>query len=356
MSDCGHRPDALRHGPARDSCRRASRRSVAPCPRPAPARPARSRPRTACRCLSSRMLPGLMSRWTSPCLWAWCNASATVATSSTAFVQRQPGLLEPRGEVGAVDVLRDDEAGELLGAADIEDGNDVRVVEVGDGAGFGQVGFGVFGAGDQLAMRHLDGDRPLQLVVVGQVDQAEAALAQEPFDPIATDVGGHGGPSPGVEGLPGVFGGRQERIGRFVQVGGPSTAPGERNPGVSGVPQHPAGMVVDSLSQYRACQRMSTNDYFDSRPSPRPRQSGPIHDSTSSGRAERRKIERAREPRGRRWHTVADGMRMRPWRWPWRRGRPFGKLPRPPASVNGQRLVGGRNQTSGAGSTRCGRT
>ena len=91
---------------------------------------------------------------------------------------RQPGLLEPRGEVGAVDVLRDDVAGELLGAADIEDGHDVRVVEVGDGAGFGQVGFGGFGAIDELAMRHLDGDEPLQLVVVGEVDEAEAALAR----------------------------------------------------------------------------------------------------------------------------------------------------------------------------------
>ena len=38
------------------------------------------------------------------------------------FVDRQPGLLEPRGEVGAVDVLRDDEAGEVLGAADIMTG------------------------------------------------------------------------------------------------------------------------------------------------------------------------------------------------------------------------------------------
>ena len=32
------------------------------------------------------------------------------------------------------------------GAADIVDGNNVGVIEIGDGAGFGQVGFGVFGA------------------------------------------------------------------------------------------------------------------------------------------------------------------------------------------------------------------
>ena len=72
----------------------------------------------------------------------------------------------------------------------------MRVIEVGDGAGFGQVGFGIFGSIHQLAMRHLDGHEPLQLVVVGQVDEAEAALAQHLLDPVATDVlrlgGGNG--------------------------------------------------------------------------------------------------------------------------------------------------------------------
>ncbi len=78
--------------------------------------------------------------------------------------------------------------GNLVGAADIVDRHDVRVVEVGDGAGFGQIGFGVFGASHQLGVRHLDGDEPLQLVVVGEVDEAEAALAQDFLDAVATDV------------------------------------------------------------------------------------------------------------------------------------------------------------------------
>ena len=104
------------------------------------------------------------------------------------FVHRQPGLLEPRGEVGAVDVLRDDEAGKLFGAADIMDRHDVRVIEIGDRAGFGQIGFGIFGAIHQLAMRHLDRDETLQLVVVGEVDEAETALAQHSLDPVATDL------------------------------------------------------------------------------------------------------------------------------------------------------------------------
>ncbi len=60
------------------------------------------------------------------------------------FADRQPGLLEPCGEVGAIDVLRDDEKGAVLGAAHVMNGNDVRVIEVGDGAGFSQIGFGIF--------------------------------------------------------------------------------------------------------------------------------------------------------------------------------------------------------------------
>ena len=62
------------------------------------------------------------------------------------------------------------------------------MIEVGDGAGFGQVGFGVFESIHQLAMRHLDGHRAVQLVVVGQIDEAEAALAEHTFDPVATDA------------------------------------------------------------------------------------------------------------------------------------------------------------------------
>jgi hypothetical protein len=104
------------------------------------------------------------------------------------FVDRQPGLLEPRGEVGAVDVLRDDVAGAACGAADIEDRNNLRVIEVGDGAGFGQVGFGGFGAIHQLAMRHVDGDKPLQLVIVGEIDEAEATVTEDFFNAVATDV------------------------------------------------------------------------------------------------------------------------------------------------------------------------
>ena len=61
------------------------------------------------------------------------------------------------------------------------------MIEIGDGAGFGQIGLGIFGLRDQLGVRHLDGDGPVQLLVVGQIDEAEAAFAQHLLDAVATD-------------------------------------------------------------------------------------------------------------------------------------------------------------------------
>ena len=59
---------------------------------------------------------------------------------------------------------------------------------LGDGAGFGQIGFGVGDLGDELGERNLDGDEALQLVIMGEVDKAEAAFAQHSLDPVATDL------------------------------------------------------------------------------------------------------------------------------------------------------------------------
>ena len=60
-------------------------------------------------------------------------------------------------------------------------GHNVGVIEMGDGAGFGQIGLGVLRLRDQSGMRHLDGDQPVQLLVAGQIDHPETTLAQEPF-------------------------------------------------------------------------------------------------------------------------------------------------------------------------------
>ena len=77
--------------------------------------------------------------------------------------------------------------GELLGAADIEDGDDVGVIEVRDRAGFGQVSFGIFESIHQVAMWHLDGHRAAQLVVLGQIHQAEPAFAETAEHTIAAN-------------------------------------------------------------------------------------------------------------------------------------------------------------------------
>src|SRR5262249_20627716 len=108
-----------------------------------------------------------------------------------------------------------DEAGAVRRAAHVKDGDDVWVVETGDGAGFGQVRFGVGGLGDELGVRNLDGDGPLQLVVVGQIDEAEAALAQDLLDAVSTNVLRHIGD--GVNGGGSVCG---SRLVRTCFVGG----------------------------------------------------------------------------------------------------------------------------------------
>jgi hypothetical protein len=78
--------------------------------------------------------------------------------------------------------------GELLGRAHVKDRDNVGVVEIGNSAGFAQVGFGVRGRGDKMGVRNLDGDESLQTVVISEVNEAEASLAQQINDPIATDV------------------------------------------------------------------------------------------------------------------------------------------------------------------------
>jgi hypothetical protein len=79
------------------------------------------------------------------------------------------------------------------------------MIEVGDGAGFGQIGFGGFGAIHEFVMRHLDCDAPLQLVVVSEIDKAETALTENFLDAVATDVRGGGCSTNGRAGFPSRF-------------------------------------------------------------------------------------------------------------------------------------------------------
>jgi hypothetical protein len=100
----------------------------------------------------------------------------------------QAGVL-PRLDHGAeTDAARRGGPAAVGGAAHVEHGNDVGVVETGSGAGLGQISVGVLGAGDEVRVRHLDRHLALELFVAGQVDPAEAALAEQPLDAVTADV------------------------------------------------------------------------------------------------------------------------------------------------------------------------
>ncbi len=73
------------------------------------------------------------------------------------------------------------------------DRHDVGMIEVGDDAGFGQIGFGIFGGGYSITVRHFDCNRATQLVVMGQINEAEATFAQDFLYPIPTDMLWQGG-------------------------------------------------------------------------------------------------------------------------------------------------------------------
>jgi hypothetical protein len=96
-------------------------------------------------------------------------------------------LLELSREIGPWDVLRDDVTVTVRRAADILRGNDAGMIKVGDGAGFGEIRVGIFRLRDQLGVRHLDGHVPVQLLILSQIDKAEAPVSQDVLDPVATD-------------------------------------------------------------------------------------------------------------------------------------------------------------------------
>src|SRR5437899_6641641 len=96
------------------------------------------------------------------------------------------GLPHSFGKIASLNELGDDEAQAICRATNVEDRDDVWMIEIGDGAGFPEVSFGVFGPRNQPAMRHLDGHEALQLIVMGQVNQSKAASTQDSLYPIAT--------------------------------------------------------------------------------------------------------------------------------------------------------------------------
>jgi hypothetical protein len=100
----------------------------------------------------------------------------------------EPLLFQFRREIGAFDVLGDNVTGTFFRAANIMHRHNTGMIEIGDRASLGQIRLGIFGFGDQFGVRHLDGDQPIQLLVVGQLDKAKATFAQYLLDAIATNL------------------------------------------------------------------------------------------------------------------------------------------------------------------------
>ena len=94
-------------------------------------------------------------------------------------------LPDPDRQVAAFDELRDDEAESVFRATHVEDRHNMGMVEFGEDPGFNKERFEILGAGDTFRVRHLDGDRAVEIIVVCKIDRAEAALTEPTDDPIA---------------------------------------------------------------------------------------------------------------------------------------------------------------------------
>jgi hypothetical protein len=102
-------------------------------------------------------------------------------------------LAHPDRQVAAFDKLRDHEAEPVFSATHIEDRHDVRMVEFGEDSGFNKERLDIKGASDSFGVRHLDGHRAIQVIVVRTINRTEPAVAQPMDDPIAPNPGRLGG-------------------------------------------------------------------------------------------------------------------------------------------------------------------
>ena len=103
--------------------------------------------------------------------------------------EAQAASTEPGRQVAPVHVFGHDVTSAVVGPAHVVDRHDVRVGEPGDDPGFVEVRLDVHGPGRLDVEGDLDGDVPVELRVVGQVDPTETALAQDPDHAVSADVG-----------------------------------------------------------------------------------------------------------------------------------------------------------------------
>ena len=64
------------------------------------------------------------------------------------------------------------------------------MVQLGKDAGFDKKRLDILGASDSFGVRHLDGDRSVEIVIVSQIDPSEPALTQASEDRVTPDLRG----------------------------------------------------------------------------------------------------------------------------------------------------------------------
>ncbi len=94
--------------------------------------------------------------------------------------------LEPAREILAIEIVGDDENLAVL-RADVVDGYDSRVPQPGQAAGLAEQAVGFRSRNVGAATEYLDGDLPIELCIVPQVDRAKRPLSQPLSHLIATE-------------------------------------------------------------------------------------------------------------------------------------------------------------------------
>ena len=111
----------------------------------------------------------------------------------------EPSTTKPGRQIATFHILGHNIISLILGTSHIIDRHDVGMGEAGDDAGFVEVRLDVHESGRMEMARYFDGDVPVELSVVGQVDSPEPPFAEDPDHPVSTDTGRRAsGPVPAV--------------------------------------------------------------------------------------------------------------------------------------------------------------
>jgi hypothetical protein len=111
---------------------------------------------------------------------------------SRRLVKAGSALLDPLGKVAPLDELGDHEAQTIIGAPQVVNRHDMRMVEAGEDTGFVQVRLDVFRLRDAIRAGDFDRDGAVEIVIEGEEDLSEPACPKPSEDLVATDLRGLG--------------------------------------------------------------------------------------------------------------------------------------------------------------------